>query len=154
MNDIHQNGPNEAKRPNILILCIDQWDTHMDLPGDVRFPALERLEAQGVSFDNHYCTIPICTPSRATMWTGLHANLTGAFENTNYGWIEGLSPDVQTIGHMLRQQSYYTAFKGKWHGSWLPHSEDALEPFGFSDYQHEHDCAAAPGLGVPQTPPG
>jgi arylsulfatase len=107
----------------------------MELPEDVHFPAMERLEAQGVSFDHHYCTVPICTPSRATMWTGLHANKTGVYENTNYGWIEGMSPDVKTIGHMLREQGYYTAFKGKWHLSWLEHSEDALEPFGFADFQ-------------------
>ncbi len=135
MTDPNQTDGSNRNRPNILILCMDQWDRHMDLPEDVRLPALERLEARGVSFDRHYCTIPICTPSRATMWTGLHANQTGAFENTNYGWIEGLSPDVQTIGHMLREQGYYTAFKGKWHLSWLPNSEDALEPFGFADFQ-------------------
>ena len=122
-------------RPNILILCIDQWDVHMDLPDDVEFPALQRLESQGVSFDRQYCTVPICTPSRATMWTGVHANLTGAYENTNQAWIEGLTHDIPTIGHMLREQGYYTAFKGKWHLSWLEHNEDALEPYGFSDFQ-------------------
>jgi arylsulfatase len=36
---------------------------------------------------------------------------------------------------MLREQGYYTAFKGKWHLSWLEHSEDVLEPYGFSDFQ-------------------
>jgi len=52
-----------ASQPNILILCIDQWQTHMRLPQEVRLPTVERLEAQGVSFDHHYCTVPICTPS-------------------------------------------------------------------------------------------
>jgi arylsulfatase A-like enzyme len=128
----HGRGPN---RPNILILCMDQWQTHMQLPDDVQFPAMRRLEAQGVSFNRHYCTVPICTPSRATMWTGVHASLTGAYENTNQAWIKGLTHDIPTIGHMLRDQGYYTAFKGKWHLSWLEYSEDALEPYGFSDIQ-------------------
>jgi arylsulfatase len=114
---------------------MDQWDAHMQMPVDVQFPAMQRLEAQGVSFDRQYCTVPICTPSRATMWTGVHASLTGAYENTNFAWIEGLTHDIPTIGHMLREQGYYTAFKGKWHLSWLEHSEDALEPYGFSDLQ-------------------
>lgn len=30
-------------RPNFLILCMDQWDTHMEVPDEVRFPAMERL---------------------------------------------------------------------------------------------------------------
>lgn len=132
------------EQPNILILCMDQWDRHMNLPDDVHFPAMERLEAQGTTFDRHYCTTPICTPSRATMWTGMHANQTGAYENTNNAWIEGLSPDSLTIGHMLREQGYYTAFKGKWHLSWLEHSEDALEPYGFSDFQQWGEMYGAP----------
>lgn len=131
----NQPDAQPASRPNFLILCMDQWDTHMQLPEEVQLPALRRLEAQGVSFDRQYCTVPICTPSRATMWTGVHAALTGAYENTNSAWIEGLSHGIPTIGHMLREQGYYTAFKGKWHLSWLEHSEDALESYGFSDFQ-------------------
>ena len=38
---------------------------------------------------------------------------------------------------MLRDAGYYTAFKGKWHLSTITgeHTRDALEPYGFSDYQ-------------------
>lgn len=122
-------------RPNILILCMDQWDTHMRVPEEVQFPAMQRLEAQGVSFDRHYCTVPICTPSRASMWTGVHAKQTGLWDNTNFAWIDELTEDIPTIGHLLRQQGYYTAFKGKWHVSNPPHTEDALERYGFADYQ-------------------
>lgn len=116
----------------------------MALPDDVELPALRRLESMGVSFDRHYCSIPICTPSRATMWTGRHAHLTGAWENINSGYVTGLSPDTSTIGDMLREQGYYTAFKGKWHISWLPHTEDALEPYGFADYQQWGEMYGAP----------
>lgn len=134
--------------PNILILCMDQWQTHMQVPDAVRFPAMERLESQGVSFDRHYCTVPICTPSRATMWTGVHAKLTGLWDNTNFAWIGQLSTSVPTIGHLLREQGYHTAFKGKWHLSAVPHAEDALEPYGFSDYQQWGDMYGAPLQGA------
>ncbi len=132
------------QRPNFLILCMDQWQTHMDVPDGVRFPAMERLEAQGVSFDRQYCTVPICTPSRATMWTGVHALHTGLWDNTNFAWIDELSTEIPTIGHLLREQGYYTAFKGKWHLSEVPRSEDALERYGFSDYQQWGDMFGAP----------
>ncbi len=130
-----RNGTHEGRPPNILMLTMDQWQAHMDVPEEVRFPAMERLEAQGVSFDRQYCSVPLCTPSRATVWTGAHANRTGAYENTNQAWVEGLRRDVPTIGTMLREQGYYTALKGKWHVSWVENSEDALEPYGFSDFQ-------------------
>ncbi|HET7600701.1 MAG TPA: sulfatase-like hydrolase/transferase [Gemmatimonadales bacterium] len=134
--------------PNILILCMDQWQTHMRLPPEVRFPAMERLEAEGVSFDRHYCTVPICTPSRASMWTGVHARDTGLWDNTNFAWIDELSSDIPTVGHLLRDQGYYTAFKGKWHLSDVPHSEDALERYGFSDYQQWGEMFGAPLQGA------
>lgn len=137
-----------SSRPNILVLCMDQWDAHMELPGDVRFPAMERLESQGVSFDRQYCTVPICTPSRASMWTGVHAKETGLWDNTNFAWIHELSPDIPTIGHMLREQGYYTAFKGKWHCSEVPMSEDALERYGFADLQQWGEMFGPPLQGA------
>jgi arylsulfatase A-like enzyme len=142
--DTSESKGKRGKRPNILILCMDQWDTHMDVPEDVEFPAMERLEAQGVSFDRQYCTVPICTPSRATMWTGVHAVHTGLWDNTNFAWIEELSSEIPTIGHLLREQGYYTAFKGKWHLSETERSEDALERYGFSDFQQWGEMFGAP----------
>ncbi|HEY8401222.1 MAG TPA: sulfatase-like hydrolase/transferase [Cytophagaceae bacterium] len=135
---------NTSNQPNILIVCIDQWQTHMKLPEDVPLPALRRLESQGVTFDCQYCTVPICTASRASMWTGVHAKNTGLWDNTNFAWIHELSSDVPTIGHMLREQGYYTAFKGKWHLSELPHNEDALERYGFSDIQQWGEMFGTP----------
>lgn len=131
-------------RPNILVLCMDQWQTHMQVPDVVQLPAMRRLEAQGVSFDRQYCTVPICTPSRATMWTGVHAKHTGLWDNTNFAWIGELSREIPTIGHLLRDQGYYTAFKGKWHLSAVPSDEDALERYGFSDFQQWGEMFGAP----------
>ena len=49
---------------------------------------------------------------------------------------------------MLREQGYYTAFKGKWHLSETPRHEDALEPYGFADYQQWGDMFGAPLQGA------
>lgn len=136
------------ERPNILILCMDQWQTYMELPRDLRLPAMRRLESKGVSFDRQYCTTPICTPSRATMWTGVHAKHTGLWDNTNFSWIGELRRDVPTIGHLLRKHGYHTSFKGKWHLSSVPRGEDALEAHGFSDYQQWGDMFGGPLQGA------
>lgn len=121
--------------PNVLIMCMDQWDAHMDLPADFRLPAMEEMERRGVTFEKQYCTVPMCTASRAAMWTGVHAKNAGLWDNLNFSWIRELSPDVPTLGHMLRELGYYTAFKGKWHLSDVPLREDALERYGFADFQ-------------------
>ena len=143
-----RNPTHSPSRPNFLILCMDQWQTHMQLPDGVRFPALERLQAEGVTFDRQYCTVPICTPSRATMWTGVHAKETGLWDNTNFAWIDELSSEIPTIGHLLRELGYYTAFKGKWHLSDVPRGEDALERYGFADYQQWGEMFGAPLQGA------
>lgn len=133
-----------AERPNLLVLCMDQWDVHMDLPPGVELPAIQRLVGAGVSLANQYCTVPQCTPSRATMWTGQHAKNVGLWDNTNFAWTDVLDQDVPTIGTMLREQGYYTAFKGKWHLSHPQRSSRALEGYGFSDYQSWGDNWGAP----------
>ena len=46
--ETNQSTTQGASRPNILILCMDQWDTHMQVPEEVQFPAMQRLESQGV----------------------------------------------------------------------------------------------------------
>lgn len=138
-----QSSAQHTDRPNILILCMDQWQTHMQVPNDVQFPAMQRLEARGVSFDRQYCTVPLCTPSRATMGTGVHAKHAGLPDNTNFAWTDESYSGIPTVGHMLRDQGYYTAFKGKWH-LWEPHSEDGLERYGFSDYQQWGEMFGAP----------
>lgn len=114
-----------SDHPNILILYMDQWDATMDVPGEVDLPAMQRLESEGVRFDRNYCTVPICTPSRSTMWTGVHAVHTGLWDNTDFAWIDEVSSEIATIGHMLREQGYSTAFKGKWHLSEVETDEDA-----------------------------
>jgi arylsulfatase A-like enzyme len=133
-----------AERPNILVLCMDQWDVHMDLPAGVELPAIQRLVGAGVSLANQYCSVPQCTPSRATMWTGQHAKNVGLWDNTNFAWTDVLDQDVPTVGTMLREQGYYTAFKGKWHLSHPEQSPDALEAYGFSDYQSWGDNWGGP----------
>ncbi|WP_165165049.1 sulfatase-like hydrolase/transferase [Corynebacterium qintianiae] len=123
-------------RPNILILCMDQWDMRMELPDGVELPALKQLMDRGVTLDKHYCTVPQCTPSRTAMWTGQHAKALGTWDNTDFAWIKPLDPGTPTMGDMMREQGYYTAFKGKWHLSDTGFGEaGALEDFGFSDYQ-------------------
>jgi len=65
----------------------------------------------GVTFDNHHATTTVCTPSRSVMYTGRHTPHTRMFDNTNFAWIDDMKADPEalpTIGHMLRDEGYYT----------------------------------------------
>ncbi|MEM9437672.1 MAG: sulfatase-like hydrolase/transferase, partial [Pseudomonadota bacterium] len=129
---------------NLLIVMVDQERAWATLPGSLDMPGHRRVAEAGTSFTNAYCTTPLCTPSRSVIWTGQHVQRTGVFDNTEVPVFgRTLDPAIPTLGHMLREMGFYTAYKGKWHLSGLPKDaawgasaarQDALEPYGFADY--------------------
>ena len=145
------------KKPNILVIVTDQEYAHQPLPSGVTLPNRDRLRARGVTFNNHQATTSVCTPSRSVMWTGQHTPFTRMYDNTNFAWIDDMRADPEslpTIGHMLRELGYYTAYKGKWHESEFAegNTQDALEPFGFADFQEWGDAYGAPLDGFNKDP--
>lgn len=146
-----------SQQPNILIIVTDQEYAHQAFPAGVTLPNRDRLHSRGVTFNNHQVTTTVCTPSRSVMWTGQHTPFTRMTDNTNMAWIEDMRADPETlptIGHMLRDLGYYTAYKGKWHESEFPEGDtrDAMEPFGFSDFQAWGDAYGAPLDGLNKDP--
>ena len=94
---------------------------------------------------------------RSVMITGQHTPLTRMFDNTNFAWIEDMRADAETlptIGHLLRDLGYYTVYKGKWHLSEFPAegTRDAMEPYGFSEYQEWGDAQGGPLDGALKDP--
>ena len=140
-----------GRRPNILFVFTDQERYLASVPPGLALPGHARLAERGVSFHNHYCPAVMCTSSRAVLLTGLTTPNNGMFENTDMPYVKALSPQVPTVGHMLRGAGYYTAYKGKWH---LDAAFDTEEPshlftremdaYGFSDF-------AWPGDGLAHT---
>jgi arylsulfatase A-like enzyme len=102
---------------NILFILTDQerYFGPGELPSGYSLPAHERLRKRGTTFVNHRINSCVCTPSRAVLYTGQHIQRTRMFDNTNFPWIGSLSTEIRTVGDMLREAGYYTAYKGKWH---------------------------------------
>jgi arylsulfatase len=132
---------------NILFILTDQerFFRAGELPPGFSLPAHERLAKRGTTFVNHTINSCVCTPSRSVLYTGRHIQQTGMFDNTNFPWIQSMSYDIPTVGDLLRQAGYYTAYKGKWHlhkefetvnqlGSPTKIFTAEMEEYGFSDY--------------------
>ena len=103
------------RRPDILVIHTDQQSaTALSCAGsrDLRTPGLDRLASQGVRFEAAYCTQPLCTPSRASMATGLMPHECGCVRN-GVGITEGLRP--QGYGRILAEAGYQCFYGGKWH---------------------------------------
>ena len=133
------------RRPNILLIVTDQERSFLDLPEQLSLPAHEALRASGVSLGNYHVNTTPCSPSRSVIFTGQHTQQTLMVANHGLPPFNDLSPQLPTLGHMLREQGYTTAYKGKWHLSHVPGgdnltygvvetSEQALQAYGFADY--------------------
>jgi len=132
---------------NILFILVDQ-QRHFrpgELPIGFSLPAHERLKKAGTTFTNHRINSCVCTSSRSVIYTGQHIQQTKMFDNTNFPWITSMSTEIPTLGDMLREAGYYTAYKGKWHltkefeevnklGSPTKIFTAEMEEYGFSDY--------------------
>lgn len=105
--------------PNILLIVADQERFELDFPDSVELPNHQRLQKQGLTFTNYHVTTGLCTPSRSVIYTGQHTLNTRMTDNTDFPYISDLALTLPTIGHMLREAGYYTAYKGKWHLSEL-----------------------------------
>ncbi|WP_248927179.1 sulfatase [Paenibacillus hamazuiensis] len=100
------------KKPNILLITSDQqhWNTIGAFNKEVHTPNLDRLVREGTTFSRAYCPNPTCTPSRASIITGMYPSQHGA-------WTLGtkLLEDRHTVGEDFQAAGYRTALVGKAH---------------------------------------
>ncbi|MFE5775969.1 sulfatase-like hydrolase/transferase [Brachybacterium sp. NPDC056505] len=125
------DAPGSARR-SILMLMTDQHrvDTLGCYGSPVcRTPHLDALAAQGTRFENWFTPTAICTPARASLFTGAapfrHKLL--ANHERNVGYIEDLPEDQWTVPEDLRASGYECGLVGKWHVG----EERTAADFGF-----------------------
>ena len=121
-------SPAGRGRPNILLITADDLGTQLGCYGDplARTPHLDALAAGGVRFTNGYVTQASCSPSRASLLTGLYPHQNGHLGLTNYGYR--MRDGVPTLPALLKKAGYRTGIIGKLHVA----PEDAF-PFDFAD---------------------
>jgi N-acetylglucosamine-6-sulfatase len=123
-------APAEGK-PNVLfILCDDLRPVALGCYGSpvVQTPHIDALAKEGVRFANAFCTTSLCSPSRASILTGLYAHRHGVRDN-----FTELPAALPHWPARLRETGYATAYVGKWH---MGEDNDAPRP-GF-DYFATH----------------
>lgn len=102
-----------AQRPNVLfILTDDQRYDALSCMGHqhLKTPHIDRLASEGLLFKNHFCTTSLCSPSRASILSGLYAHAHGVNNNfTDY------PSEMTSFPMQLKESGYQTAYIGKWH---------------------------------------
>jgi len=132
----------ESRRPNILVaMSDDQSYPHASVYGEPAFktPALDRVAARGVVFDNAYVASPGCSPSRAAFLTGLNTwQLEAAGTHGS-----SFPKKFETFQDRLEAAGYTVGFTGKgWGpGNWKV-SGRSRNPAG---YEYSGETLDAPG---------
>lgn len=107
--------------PNVILILVDDLGFSDISPfgGEIHTPNLEELAATGVKFTNYH-TNPVCSPSRASLLTGLNPHRAGFSDVAHadpgfpHSTLE-LPEDAPTIAEAFQQAGYFTAAIGKWH---------------------------------------
>lgn len=162
-SEIKENRP-----PNIIVILADDlgyMDTTIYGSELYETPHIDALAKKGVLFTNAYSASPLCSPSRASLLTGMQTGrlrLTTAVGHLPEEILDPklpdigppahraltpesrtrLPPDAFTYAERLKKVGYSTAFMGKWH----------LGPPPFSPENHGFDVVVG-GREHPGPPP-
>lgn len=97
----------------VFILSDDHRYDFMGFTGKVPWletPAMDRLAAEGAYFPNAYVTTSLCSPSRASILTGLYSHTHTVVDNQ-----APVPDDLTFFPQYLQQEGYSTGYFGKWH---------------------------------------
>jgi len=113
-------------KPNLLFIFTDQQraDT-LGCYGNqaIQTPNLNALAAESCVFQNAYVTQSVCTPSRASILTGLCPHTHGCDRNN-----VPLRPETPTLAEMVAEDTL-CAYYGKWHLG-----DEVVAQHGFTDW--------------------
>lgn len=102
-------------RPNVLFLMSDEHNhrflSHRGGGEPVTTPHLDSIAENGARFENAYCPMPLCAPSRKCMLTGREVQSCGAWGNSTSVYL----PEDRTLPATLRESGYETCLVGKMH---------------------------------------
>ena len=124
LNTIAERKPRNV----VFILADDHRYDFMGFMGKVKFletPNMDRLAREGAHLQNAFVTTSLCSPSRASILTGLFSHKHGVVDNQT-----DIRKDLVFFPQYLQQLGYRTAFMGKWH---MGHESDEPRP-GFDKW--------------------
>ncbi len=120
-----------TKQPNILFIMADDLSMGDISPygsTQVQTPNMARLAKEGLCLDNMFNMVPVCSPTRQSILTGLGPVRSGAYPNHTM-----IYDGIKTLPVYLQQLGYRTALIGKKH-----YAPEAAYPFEFLGGR-EHD---------------
>jgi len=110
------------QKPNILVITTDdqaQWASSVYGNSEIETPNMEYLAETGARFTQSYTISSVCSPSRASFFTGRLPSQHGVHDvlsenpKFDHNWLK----DEIFLSELLKTNDYNTALIGKWHST-------------------------------------
>ncbi len=104
-----------ADQPNVILIMCDDLNDYVEGFGghpQAKTPNMDRLARSGVAFTQAHCNIPICGPSRASMFTGIYPHNSGCYGFVRWDGYDVLKNSRTMMDH-FRENGYWTLGTGK-----------------------------------------
>lgn len=107
--------------PNVLLIMVDDLgygDLSCMGAKDLKSPNIDKIANEGIKLTSFYANSPVCSPSRASLLTGMYPDIAGVpgvirqSEDNSHGFLR---TDVSLISDEFKKAGYHTALIGKWH---------------------------------------
>ena len=123
-----------TKPPHMLLISADMVSPDLYHPTRpfsklVKIPHIRSLMQDGTFFSNAFCTVPLCSPSRASYLTGRYSYIQGNSERAPQGLESELRPDDTVFPEYLKAAGYVARQIGKCHVG----PKKFLDAFGEND---------------------
>ncbi len=114
---------NSKMWPNIIIILADDLGygdvSCFNENSKIITPHLDKLASEGIQFTDAHTSSAVCTPTRYGILTGRYNWRSRLKNGVLSGYSEALiDNDRLTVGKLLQNKNYHTAFIGKWHLGW------------------------------------
>ncbi len=119
----HAQASNSSGYPNIVYILADDLGIG-DISGynpdsKIITPNIDRMINGGLKFSDAHTSSAVCTPTRYGIVTGRYNWRSTLKNGVLSGYSKALIPkDRLTVGKVLQEKGYHTAFVGKWHLGW------------------------------------
>jgi len=123
-----------AERPNILFVLTEDQGAHLSLLGTpgLKTPHVDALAKSGTYFSNAFVAYPVCSASKAAIFTGLHNHTNGILNNTHnfhkpadqvtaaerglkLARTNRIHGELKTLTEILKANGYYQGVTHKLH---------------------------------------